>query len=77
MTLRTGPGTGGLAHPGDLARLGGFGKALSLEERIEIMRAASTPVSGVPRSLVGSDVTVQRSVARSREIAILTAITTR
>jgi IS30 family transposase len=38
MKLHQGPGKGGLVEPGDLERLGGRGRRLGFDERIEIMR---------------------------------------
>jgi transposase, IS30 family len=67
MTLRMGPGARGLANPGELSGTGGFGKSLSAEERVEIMRGLD---AGLNHAQIGRLIgrgrwTVSREVARN------------
>jgi IS30 family transposase len=67
MKLRGGKATG-LAHPGDLSRLGGLGHRLSFDERIEIMRGLDAELSYAEiGQRIGRDRTVVwREVRRNR-----------
>lgn len=67
MTLRIGPGLGGLATPGDLTRRGGFGNALSIEERIEIMRCIDAGLrrAEIARRIGRDRSTIGREIARN------------
>lgn len=67
MTLRVGPGVGGLAEAGDLSRSGGFGKDLSVEERVQIMRGldAGLKPAQIGRLIGRGRWTVSREIARN------------
>ena len=65
MTLRKGPGCGGLANPGDRTRPGGPGYRLNFEERFEIDRGLS---DGLTQAEIARRIGRDRSVV-CREIA--------
>lgn len=59
VRLRKGPGCGGLANPGDLARPGGTGHRVSFEERVEIDRGLH---GGLNHSQIAEKIGRDRSV---------------
>lgn len=59
MTLRMGPGGGGLANPGDWSRPGGRGHRICCEERVEIMRGLD---AGLTYDEIGKRIGRDRSV---------------